>query len=38
MLKINIMRMIKSREMSLAGNVARIGENNAYRVLMGNSE
>jgi hypothetical protein len=35
----NIIRMIKSRRMRLAGHVARKGEkSNAYRILVGNSE
>jgi hypothetical protein len=35
----NIIRQIKSRRMSWAGHVARIGEkSNAYRVLMGKPE
>jgi hypothetical protein len=35
----SIIRMIKSRRMRWAGNVARMGENrNAYRILVGNPE
>jgi hypothetical protein len=35
----NIIRMIKSRRMRLAGHVARMGETrNAYRVLVGKPE
>jgi hypothetical protein len=35
----NIIRMIKSRSMRLAGHVARMGEKrNAYRILMGKPE
>jgi hypothetical protein len=35
----NIIRMIKSRRMGLAGRVVRMGEKeNAYRVFVGNTE
>jgi hypothetical protein len=31
----SIIRMIKSRSMRLAGNVARMGKNESYRILVG---
>jgi hypothetical protein len=34
----SIIRMIKSRRMIWAGHVARMGEKNAYRILVGNPE
>jgi hypothetical protein len=34
----SIIRMIKSRRMTWAGHVARMGMRNAYRILMGKSE
>jgi hypothetical protein len=34
----NIIRMVKSRRMRWAGHIARIGEKNAYRVLVGKPE
>jgi hypothetical protein len=34
----NIIRMIKSKRIRLAGHVARMGENNIYRLLVGNRQ
>jgi hypothetical protein len=34
----NIIRMIKSRRMRWAGHVARMGETNSYRILVGKPE
>jgi hypothetical protein len=34
----NIIRLIKSRRMRWAGHIARMGETNAYRILVGKPE